>query len=78
MKEKKNPADDVNLMSKSLIDFVHYYNKNVPEVFPRASVKALEKFQVTYPALFGTSKEWTIDKHRKKLMDWLVSYKELV
>lgn len=56
--------------------FVQYYNKNVPEAFPRASLHTLIKFQETHPGLFEKNNEWTIDKHRKKLMDWLASYKE--
>ena len=77
MKSTKNPAEDANLIGRSLIDFVHYYNGNLPDAFPKASIRALEKFQATYPALFGGKSEWTIEKHRKKLMDWLVSYREI-
>lgn len=76
MKERKSTEPDLNLVEVKTKDFVQYYNENVPDTFPRASIRALEKFQEKYPGLFAESKEWTIDKHRKKLMDWLSSYNE--
>jgi hypothetical protein len=76
VKERKSTEPDLNLVSVKTKDFVQYYNENVPDTFPRASIYTLEKFQDTYPGLFGKDKEWTIDKHRKKLMDWLSSHSE--
>lgn len=76
MKVSKNANQEVNFLAYSLSSFVEYYNHNVPAIFPRASVKALEKFKETHPVLFGSKNEWTIDKHRKKLMDWLSSYRD--
>jgi hypothetical protein len=67
---------DPNLIETSTSDFVQYYNKNIPETFPRASLSTLERFQANYPELFKRSGKWTIDKHRKKLMDWLSSHSE--
>ena len=52
-------------------DFLTSYNKNMPATFPRASVVLLKKFQVEYPSLFKTGDSWSLDQHRKKLMDWL-------
>ena len=49
---------------------------NIPETFPRASLSALEKFKVAHPGLFKGKGDWIIDKHRKKLMDWLASYSQ--
>jgi hypothetical protein len=65
-----------NLVGFSLPLFLEYYNKNIPASFPKASVKALVKFKATYPGLFRENAEWTIDKHRKRLMDWMPSYRE--
>lgn len=76
MKERKSTGPDLNFVGVSTSIFVQYYNKNVPEAFPRASIRALDKFQATYPGLFHGNNEWTIDKHRKKLMDWLTSYSD--
>ena len=67
---------DINLSPTSTAVFVQNYNKNIPDTFPRATLKALEKFQILHPSLFKKSKEWVIDRHRKKLIDWLSSYKE--
>jgi hypothetical protein len=66
----------INLSPASTAVFVHYYNENIPEAFPRATLKALEKFQILHPSLFKENNGWTIDRHRKKLIDWLSSYKE--
>ncbi|OGZ08165.1 MAG: hypothetical protein A3D65_03420 [Candidatus Lloydbacteria bacterium RIFCSPHIGHO2_02_FULL_50_13] len=52
------------------------YNKSIPAEFPRASVKSLKRFQAMHPGLFKNGNEWSIDKHRKKLMDWLPSYSD--
>ena len=66
---------DINLIGKPISDFIDYYNENIPPSFPRATRKALEAFKVAYPSLFIKGVEdWTIEKHRKKLMDWLASH----
>jgi len=74
MKNKKNSDQDVNFVGVVFDDFIQYYNENIPAGFPHASPKSLEKFRATHPALFKEDNKWTIDKHRKKLMDWLVSH----
>ena len=71
LKYKEEQAQ--NQVGKTLPDFVDYYNTNTPVAFPRASVKLLASFQLAYPSLFDEAKLWTIDKHRKKLMDWLTA-----
>jgi len=53
------------------------YNKCIPAGFPRASVKALKQFQAVHSILFKNGDEWSIDKHRKKLMDWLPSHNDI-
>lgn len=54
----------------SLADFLKSYNENLPSGFPRASTAFLKEFMKTYPSLFKRSEAWTLDKHRKKFMDW--------
>lgn len=76
MNKKEANEVDVNLVGTPTKVFVEYYNKNIPDAFPRATLKTLEKFQTLYPSLFKEGCEWTINKHRKKLMDWLSSYRE--
>ena len=74
MKKMKNEVPDVNLISVPAADFVAYYNANVPESFPRVSLKLLKDFREGHLSLFKDAvDEWSIDKHRKKLMDWLSS-----
>lgn len=76
VKEKKNNEQDVNFVGATTDDFVKYYNENIPKSYPRATMKILRKFQSLYPSLFKENGEWTINKHRKKLMDWLSSYRD--
>lgn len=53
------------------IDFLKFYNENLPKEFPRASLPLLMEFKETYPGLFKGENTWSLDQHRKKLMDWL-------
>jgi hypothetical protein len=76
MINKKEKEQDVNLIESSTKVFVDYYNENIPDSFPRASLKTLNEFQVLHPSLFKDNKDWTIKKHRKKVMDWLFSHHE--
>ncbi len=55
----------------TLADFLESYNKNMPASFPRASTKLLMKFKETHPTLFKKGDTWSLDQHRKKLMDWI-------
>lgn len=56
-----------------LPSFLESYNHSIPEGFPRATAKNLKEFQTTFPVLFRSSNGWSIDKHRKRVMDWLSS-----
>jgi hypothetical protein len=62
-----------NQETTPLADFMESYNKNIPESLPRASIAKLKEFQSAYPALFKNKSEWSIDKHRKRFMDWFSS-----
>ena len=70
----KNKELEVNQIKTSLLVFMESYNKSIPVSFPLVSIKMLKKFQTLHPVLFKNSDEWSIDKHRKKVMDWLPSY----
>jgi hypothetical protein len=72
----KNNLQEPNISGTSVDVFAEYYNKNIPHGFPRATPKALAKFHKRYPSLFNEDNKWIINKHRKKFMDWLVSYRE--
>lgn len=73
MKKGKNDELKLNQIRTPLLVFMESYNKSIPVGFPRASVKILKQFQTLYPTLFKHGDKWSIDRHRKKLMDWLIS-----
>lgn len=54
-----------------LADFLKSYNQNMPPQFPRASASLLQKFKETYPMLFKHGDLWSLDRHRKKVIEWL-------
>ena len=76
MINKKDKEQDANLVGSSTEVFIQYYNENIPDAFPRATLKTLGEFQALYPSLFKENDEWIINKHRKKFMDWLSSHHE--
>ncbi len=55
----------------SLLDFLRFYNGNLPTSFPRASAALLKKFKEGHAMLFKHGELWSLDLHRKKIMDWL-------
>lgn len=57
------------LISES--EFLESYNKNMPSVFPRVTAELMKKFRLEHPALFTHGDLWSLDQHRKKVMDWL-------
>lgn len=54
-----------------LSDFMKSYNDNIPTGFPHATVLLLKKFKELHVSLFKHGELWSLDQHRKKLMDWL-------
>lgn len=55
----------------TLIDFLRSYNNTIPESFPRASIAALKKYKDEHGNFFKDGDAWSLDLHRKKIMDWL-------
>jgi hypothetical protein len=55
----------------SLSDFLKSYNKNIPEGFPHASEALLKRFKSEHPGFFKHGESWSLDEHRKKIVDWL-------
>ena len=55
----------------SLSDFLKSYNENIPDNFPHATAALLEKFKIAHVTLFKHGDLWSLDQHRKKLIDWL-------
>jgi hypothetical protein len=74
MKGKRNINAEFNETFTTISVFMDYYNQNIPASYPHATRESLEAFRKANPGLFGEGKKWSIDKHRKRLMDWLPSY----
>jgi hypothetical protein len=72
MKDRKDEPKP-NEVVTSLVVFMESYNKTIPDGFPHVSAKMLKQFRSLYPMLFRHGEGWSIDKHRKRLMDWLPS-----
>ena len=63
--------------NRSLAEFLTLYNENLPIAFPRASTALLEEFRTAHKGLFARNSQWSLDQHRKKVMDWLRSHEAL-
>ncbi|HEY4506683.1 MAG TPA: hypothetical protein VJH71_00770 [Candidatus Paceibacterota bacterium] len=75
MKNKKDKERaEFNEKPVSLAVFFESYNKSIPPTFPKATISILKKFENTHPDLFKQKDGWSVDRHRKRLMDWLASY----
>jgi len=59
--------------SISFSDFLKSYNENLPTEFPRASLALLREFKKANATLFKNGDLWSLDQHRKKVMDWLLA-----
>ena len=60
---------------RTLSAFVDLYNDNLPASFPRVSEALLKEFKKDHAGLFSVGKGWSLDQHRRKVMDWLRSRK---
>jgi hypothetical protein len=58
---------------RSAAEFLKLYNEQLPDVFPRASKALLEEFRSAHAGVFKTKGVWSLDQHRKKVMDWLTA-----
>ncbi|OHA92022.1 MAG: hypothetical protein A3J09_00800 [Candidatus Zambryskibacteria bacterium RIFCSPLOWO2_02_FULL_51_21] len=52
-------------------EFLESYNKNMPEGYPRVTLSQLERFKEVHASLFKNKGVWTLDHHRKRMIDWL-------
>ena len=75
---RKNEASELNKVVTSAAVFMESYNKSIPLGFPNVSIKAMKEFQSVHPMLFKHGSEWSIDRHRKRLMDWLLSHHDAI
>jgi hypothetical protein len=58
-------------MQISIADFLKSYNQNMPMTFPRATLHLLKRFRDDHATLFKHGDLWSLDLHRKKLIEWL-------
>jgi hypothetical protein len=77
MREKMNPNQEFNEAGMPLKAFIEYYNRTIPADFTHATEKAMKKFKADRTALFDGDGLWSLDKHRKHVMDFLRSYREI-
>ncbi|MDP3875288.1 MAG: hypothetical protein Q8Q22_02100 [bacterium] len=52
-------------------EFLQSYNQNIPMGYPHASLALLQKFKDEHLSLFKANCLWSLDQHRKRLIDWL-------
>jgi len=67
------PKELIKLNDKPLTntEFLEVYNKNMPKGYPHASLPLLKKFKDEHSNLFKGTSLWSINQHRKRLIDWL-------
>ena len=60
-----------NEMPLTNVEFLESYNKNMPEGYPHVSLAILEKFKEMHLSLFKANGAWSLDQHRKRMIEWL-------
>lgn len=69
---RRNTADlEISQAQMPLSEFLMLYNKNMPIAFPRATAALMKKFKEDNALLFKNGDLWSLEQHRKRLMDWL-------
>lgn len=61
---------------RSLGEFVELYNAGLPKEFPQVTTALLTEYRTLYPSQFKPDGLWSLDLHRKRVMDWLPEYLE--
>ncbi len=68
----------VSEVRMTLADFIKSYNKGLPSGFPRSSAALLKKYKELHPLFFKHGDLWSLDEHRKKIIDWLPQQLEAI
>lgn len=69
---RKDPNEiRLNEVRLSISEFLESFNQNMPENFPKVSESELIRFKDEHKSLFRKGNAWSLDDHRKKVMDWL-------
>ena len=58
-------------VSMTAAEFMESYNQNMPAHFPHVTTAILEKFKLAHPSLFKAKGAWSLDQHRKRMIEWL-------
>lgn len=72
----KGPDLDRERSEKKLTlkEFSASYNEGLPEGYPQVTTALLKIFSANNAQLFKAEGMWSLDQHRKKVMDWLPAY----
>lgn len=62
---------DVSQIQLTLPDFLKSFNKNMPGHLPQATAELLQKFKDEHRSFFKHGDMWSLDEHRKRIVDWL-------
>jgi hypothetical protein len=68
---KNSQEIKLNEIPLSLSEFLKSFNQNMPANFPQVSEEQLLIFKKEHEVLFRKGNTWSLDQHRKKVMDWL-------
>lgn len=52
-------------------EFLKSFNDNMPKGYPLVTMEILAKFKLAHPQLFKVPNRWTLDLHRKRMIEWL-------
>jgi len=69
----KKPSERIvpNEAPLTKAEFMESYNKNMPEGYPLVSLTLLDKFKEAHSSLFKAPNIWTLEQHRKRMIEWL-------
>jgi hypothetical protein len=53
------------------VEFLESFNKNMPQGYPRVTLAILKRFKENHLSMFKANGLWSLDQHRKRMIDWL-------
>jgi hypothetical protein len=60
-----------HMMPMAAAEFLESYNNNMPSGYPHVTLEILQRFKDSHPSLFKSNGLWSLDQHRKKMIEWL-------
>lgn len=52
-------------------EFLDSFNANMPAGYPHITLELMKRFKLSHPALFKAPNAWSLDLHRKRMIEWL-------